>query len=154
MTVHRAYVGLGANAGDVLANIERAIAALGELGCILGKSALYRTKPWGKRDQPPFVNAVVLLETRLAPRSLLEAFGEIERRLGRTLGEHWGPRLIDLDLLLYDNLEIDSPELRIPHPYLRERAFVLVPLAELDQRFAPLRDALDASELAGVVRIG
>ena len=78
---------------------------------------------------------------------------DAEQRLGRTARERWGPREIDLDLLLYDDLEIDEPDLRVPHPHLRERAFVLVPLAEIDDRFESLRDALDASELAGVVRV-
>jgi 2-amino-4-hydroxy-6-hydroxymethyldihydropteridine diphosphokinase len=151
MTCHRAYVGIGANLGEAVETVERAIGALEEVGEVVRTSPLYRSEPWGVPDQPPFVNAAVLLETPLEPRALLDELGKIERRLGRTPGERWGPRAIDLDLLLYDDLEIDSPELRVPHKHLRERAFVLVPLAQLDQHFAPLRDALDASELAGVV---
>jgi 2-amino-4-hydroxy-6-hydroxymethyldihydropteridine diphosphokinase len=151
VTTHRAYVGLGANLGDAVGTIERAIATLGELGRVLARSRLYRTQAWGKLDQPSFVNAVVLLETPLPPGALLNAFGSIEKRLGRTAGERWGPRVIDLDLLLYDDREIDEPGLRVPHPRLHERAFVLLPLAELDERFARLRDALGESELAGVV---
>jgi 2-amino-4-hydroxy-6-hydroxymethyldihydropteridine diphosphokinase len=151
VTAHRAYLGIGANLGAAAESVERAIGALGELGEVLRTSPLYRSEPWGVQDQPPFVNAVVLLETPLEPRALLDELGKIERRLGRTPGERWGPRAIDLDLLLYDDLDIDSPELHVPHKHLRERAFVLVPLAQLDEHFAPLRDALDASELAGVV---
>lgn len=150
---HRAYLGIGANLGEAAENVERAIATLGELGDVLRVSPLYRTKPWGVTDQPAFVNAVVLLETPLEPRALLNGLGKIERRLGRAPSERWGPRAIDLDLLLYDDLEIDSPDLHVPHKHLHERAFVLVPLAEVDERFAPLRDALDFSERAGVVPI-
>lgn len=153
MTTHHAYLGIGANLGQAAANVERAIKTLGELGTVLRASSLYRTQPWGVPDQPPFVNAVVLLETPLEPRALLDELGKIEQRLGRTPGERWGPRVIDLDLLLYDDLTIDSAELHVPHKHLRERAFVLVPLAELEERFAPLRDALDASQLGGVVRL-
>jgi 2-amino-4-hydroxy-6-hydroxymethyldihydropteridine diphosphokinase len=151
MTAHRAYLGIGANLGEAAENVTTAIAALEELGAVLSTSPLYRSQPWGVADQPPFVNAVVLLETPLDPRALLDELWKIERRLGRTPGERWGPRAIDLDLLLYDDLKIDSPELHVPHKHLRDRAFVLVPLAQLDDRFAPWRDALDASELAGVV---
>ncbi|MGC1379864.1 MAG: 2-amino-4-hydroxy-6-hydroxymethyldihydropteridine diphosphokinase [Candidatus Baltobacteraceae bacterium] len=153
MTTHRAYIGLGANLGDRIATYERAVAALHELGTVVRRSAIYRTQPWGRSDQPWFVNGVVLLETELEPRALLDSLRAIETRLGRTKGERWGPRVIDLDLLLYDDREIDEPGLQLPHPYLRERAFVLVPLVELEESFAALRDALDASELAGVVRL-
>jgi 2-amino-4-hydroxy-6-hydroxymethyldihydropteridine diphosphokinase len=153
MSSHRAFVGIGSNLGDRTGSVDRAVTALSKLGAIVGRSSLYNTAPWGKTDQPSFVNAVVLLETQLAPRSLLESLQAIEKRLGRTPAERWGPRIVDLDLLLYDDLEIDEPELRLPHPHLHERAFVLVPLAELDEHFAAMRDALRASELAGVVPI-
>lgn len=154
MTDHRAYIGIGTNLGELRANLELAREAIARLGTIIAESSIYRTAPWGNLDQPSFLNAVVLLETRLAPRALLEGLQETERRLGRTVSERWGPRVIDLDLLLYDDLDIDEPGLRVPHPHLRERAFVLVPLAEIEARFEALRDALDASELAGVVRVG
>ncbi len=153
MKAHRAYVGLGANLGEPARNVERAIDLLGELGTVAARSSLYRTRPWGKADQPWFVNAVARLETALAPSALLAALRAMERRLGRVPGERWGPRIIDLDLLTYDGLETDEPGLRVPHPHLRERAFVLVPLAEIDEGFAALRDGLDAWELAGVVRL-
>jgi 2-amino-4-hydroxy-6-hydroxymethyldihydropteridine diphosphokinase len=153
VTAHRAYIGIGTNLGDRLANVERALAALGGLGTVLARSSLYRTAPWGKLDQPWFLNAVVLLETQLAPRALLDRLHAIEKDLGRTRGARWGPRTIDLDLLLYDEREIATPALRVPHPHLRERAFVLVPLAEIDDRFVALRDALHASQLAGVARV-
>ncbi len=150
MTAHSAYVGVGSNDGDRAANVERAVAALGRAGTIGARSSPYRTAPWGVTDQPWFLNAVVLLRTELNPRALLATLQEIERELGRVRARRWGPRTIDLDLLLYDDDDIDEPDLRVPHPRLRERAFVLVPLAEIDDRFAPLRDALTAAELAGV----
>jgi 2-amino-4-hydroxy-6-hydroxymethyldihydropteridine diphosphokinase len=153
MSEHRAYIGIGTNLGNRVGNLERAIEALATSGTLLAKSSLYRTEPWGNLAQPWFLNAVVLLQTELAPRELLACTRDAEQRLGRTVRERWGPREIDLDLLLYDNLELDEPGLRVPHPHLRERAFVLVPLAEIDDRFKSARDALGASELAGVARV-
>ena len=153
MSAHRAYVAVGANLGDPAANVGRALDLLGELGTVAARSSLYRTKPWGKEDQPWFVNAVALLETALEPPALLERLRALERRLGRVPGERWGPRIIDLDLLAYDDMESGDETLRLPHPHLSERAFVLVPLAEIDERYAALRDRLEARELAGVVRL-
>jgi 2-amino-4-hydroxy-6-hydroxymethyldihydropteridine diphosphokinase len=151
---HLAYVGLGSNLGDRAVNLERAREALRENGTIVRTSALYRTKPWGRRDQPDFFNAVVSLETCLSPHELLDALRAIEMRLGRAPTERWGPRTIDLDLLLFDDLSVSEANLSLPHERLAERAFVLVPLAELDDRFAAMRDALDSSELGGVIRLG
>lgn len=149
-----AYVGIGSNLGDRTANAERALAEIAVLGSVTRISSFYRTAPWGNPDQPWYLNAVVAIETPLPPRTLLERLRSIELRMGRVRGaERWGPRTIDLDLLLYDDIELDEPDLRVPHPHLRERAFVLVPLAEVDDRFERLRDALADSELAGVVRI-
>ncbi|HEY8320915.1 MAG TPA: 2-amino-4-hydroxy-6-hydroxymethyldihydropteridine diphosphokinase [Candidatus Baltobacteraceae bacterium] len=145
--IHRAYVGIGSNLGDPEANVRGAIAALGELGAVERTSSLYRTKAWGKTDQPDFVNAVALLETGLNPRSLLIALKAIEAELGRVPSERWGPRAIDLDILTFDDLQIEEEGLAIPHPSMNERAFVLVPLAEIDPSFAPLRDALPVGEI-------
>ncbi len=153
MSAHRAYVGIGANIGDVLANVERAIGAMRELGCVTKRSSLYRTRPWGRQGQPEYVNAVVLLETSLTPVTLLHGLQSIERDLGRVRSDRWAPRTIDLDLLLYDDAAIDEAGLQVPHPRLRERAFVLVPLAEIDARYATMRDALDQAELDNVARI-
>ena len=150
MNVHRAYVGLGSNLGDPIVNVERGFQELANIGSIVERSLLYRAQPWGKTDQPDFVNAVALLETTLEPRALLNALKSAEARLGRTLGERWGPRIIDLDLLTYDDRKVDEPGLRLPHPHLHERAFVLVPLAQLDARYVSLRDALTTGELASV----
>lgn len=152
MSVHHAYIGIGTNLGDRFEHARNALAALESLGSIARRSSFYRTRPLGKTDQPWFLNAVVALETSLSPQDLLGRLQSIERAMGRIRAERWGPRSIDLDLLLYDRLEIDEPNLRVPHPNMRERAFVLVPLAEIDARFAPLRDALDPAQLAGVVR--
>jgi 2-amino-4-hydroxy-6-hydroxymethyldihydropteridine diphosphokinase len=154
VTAHRAYIGIGSNLGERAANVERAFAAIAELGTVLAKSSIYRTAAWGKTDQPWFANAAVLLLTPLSPRDLLNALKAAERRLGRTPGERWGPRVIDLDLLLYDELDIDQEDLRVPHPHLRERAFVLVPLVEIDARFAALRDALPEAEARSVAPLG
>jgi 2-amino-4-hydroxy-6-hydroxymethyldihydropteridine diphosphokinase len=145
-----AYVGIGTNLGDRIGNIERALAAIGEVGRIVAQSSIYRTKPWGNPKQPWFANAVILLETKLSPHALLAALKRIEQNMGRVATKRWGPRVIDLDLLLYDELEIDDPDLRVPHAHLRERAFVLVPLAEIDGRFRDSAQALPASERAGV----
>lgn len=154
MTSHRAFIGLGSNLGDRAANLACAHEALSAVGTVLRASSVYRTRPWGRLEQPDFYNAAVLLETDRSPQELIDALHAIERRLGRTEGERWGPRAIDLDLLLFDDLTIAQPNLQVPHPHYAERAFVLVPLAEIDERFAAMRDALDPGDLAGVVRVG
>ncbi len=153
MREHSAFVGIGTNAGDRTGNLSRALDELRNVGNLAAISSTYRTAPWGHLDQPEFLNLVASLQTELSPHDLLDAFLAIERRLGRTAGERWGPRIVDLDLLLYDDLTIADERLRVPHEHLAERAFVLVPLAELDERFAAMRDALPNSELAGVVRV-
>jgi 2-amino-4-hydroxy-6-hydroxymethyldihydropteridine diphosphokinase len=150
---HRAYVGVGANLGDAAATVARALDALGLLGTVVRRSSLYRTPPWGRTDQPDFVNAVALLETPRSPRELLDALQALETKLGREPGERWGPRALDLDILTYDAATIDEPGLRIPHPHLLERAFVLVPLAEIDPAYVALRDALAPEEIAGIERL-
>ena len=129
-----AYIGLGSNLADPAAQVTRALTALGDLPQTrrLRASRLYRSAPWGLREQPAFVNAVAALETALAPRALLDAVLEIERRAGRERGaERWGPRVLDLDVLLYGAQQVSEPGLSVPHPHLAERAFVLVPLAEI-----------------------
>ena len=123
-----AYIGLGSNLGDREETIRRAVELLGAARV----STLIETEPWGYADQPRFLNAVVELETDEPPRALLDRLLEIERELGRTReGPRYGPRTIDLDLLLYGDDRLDEPGLRLPHPRLHERAFVLEPLAEL-----------------------
>ena len=151
MTV--AAIGIGANLGDAEAAVRRAFDRLGELGTVRARSPLYRTAPWGVVDQPPFVNAVALLETALDPAALLRALKRIEGEEGRRPGERWGPRALDLDLLTYGDETLATPELVVPHPRLRERAFVLVPLADVDPRWSAARDALPPGERAGVVEL-
>jgi 2-amino-4-hydroxy-6-hydroxymethyldihydropteridine diphosphokinase len=128
-----AYLGLGGNLGDPARTMGAALRLLdGEPGIRIGAvSSLYRTPPWGKTDQPDFLNAVARIETTLTPRDLLRRCLDVERRLKRERRERWGPRLVDLDILLFDAVDLREPGLDIPHPRLLERAFVLVPLAEI-----------------------
>jgi 2-amino-4-hydroxy-6-hydroxymethyldihydropteridine diphosphokinase len=147
----RAYVGIGSNQGDAKANVGAAVELLAGVATLVRCSRLYRTKPWGVRDQPDFVNAVALIDTRLPARALLLTLKRLENELGRTQTYHWGPRLIDLDILTYGEERIDEPGLVVPHPHLAERAFVLVPLAEIDPSYAALRDALPPGELDSVI---
>jgi 2-amino-4-hydroxy-6-hydroxymethyldihydropteridine diphosphokinase len=129
--VGTAYVALGANLGDRIGTLTAALEALGRLGTVEAVSPMYETDPAGYVDQPAFLNAVARLKTVLPPRRLLEALHEIESAFGRTRTFRNAPRTLDLDLLLYDDLVIDEPELVLPHPRLHERAFVLVPLAQI-----------------------
>jgi 2-amino-4-hydroxy-6-hydroxymethyldihydropteridine diphosphokinase len=145
-----ARIGLGANLGDAAAQVERGIAALGALGSVRTRSKLYRSAPWGVLDQAPFVNAAALLETALTPRELLGELKRLERELGRTESIRWGPRAIDLDILAYDDLDVREADLVIPHERLFERAFALVPLAEIDPSFEAARARLSAAALAEV----
>lgn len=130
-----AAIALGSNLNDPAANVQRAVRELDALGTVVKRSALHESKPWGVEDQPDFINAVVLLETALSPRELLNGLKKIEATMGRTPTYKWGPRLIDLDIIYYDDLVVDEPDLKIPHPHFRERDFVLKPLAEVDERF-------------------
>jgi 2-amino-4-hydroxy-6-hydroxymethyldihydropteridine diphosphokinase len=129
----RAYVGVGANLGDREATIRAALEALPGL---VGVSKLRETDPVGVVDQPPFLNAAAALETELTPRELLDTLLAVERELGRERRERWGPRTIDLDLLLYGAETIDEPGLTVPHPRLHERRFALEPLLDLDPELA------------------
>jgi 2-amino-4-hydroxy-6-hydroxymethyldihydropteridine diphosphokinase len=123
-----AYVGLGSNLGDREALILRAAELIGARRL----STLHETEPWGYENQPRFLNAVAEVETSLSPRGLLDQLLDVERRLGRErVGHRWGPRTIDLDLLLYGEEVVDEPGLEVPHPRLLEREFALRPLAEL-----------------------
>jgi 2-amino-4-hydroxy-6-hydroxymethyldihydropteridine diphosphokinase len=127
--VTRAYVGIGANLGDREAAIRRAAELIGAARL----STIRETEPWGLVEQPLFLNAVAQLESDLTAPSLLARLLEVERELGRVRGgPRWGPRVIDLDVLLYGDETIDEPGLTVPHPRLHERLFVLEPLAELD----------------------
>jgi 2-amino-4-hydroxy-6-hydroxymethyldihydropteridine diphosphokinase len=129
-----AYVGLGSNLDDPGAHVLRALedlAALRQTRC-LARSSLYRSPPMGPSDQPDYINAVAVLQTGLSARRLLEDLLEIERRHGRLRnGERWGPRTLDLDLLVYGEVCMDQPGLRVPHPGIAQRSFVVFPLAEV-----------------------
>jgi 2-amino-4-hydroxy-6-hydroxymethyldihydropteridine diphosphokinase len=125
------YIGLGSNLGDRLATLRTAVLRLETLGGVNAVSSLYETEPVGDLEQPRFLNAVVALETALTPADLLRALLGIERDLGRTRSFPDAPRTLDLDLLLVEDVILDTPELTLPHPRLHERAFVLVPLAEI-----------------------
>jgi|SRR5690242_15530353 2-amino-4-hydroxy-6-hydroxymethyldihydropteridine diphosphokinase len=128
-----ACVALGSNLDDPRAQVERGFVALAALPqtTLSARSRLYRTKPWGVADQPDFINAAARLETTLAPRALLDALLAIEAGAGRVRGARNGPRILDLDLLLYGDRIIDEPDFVLPHPRLHERAFVLLPLTDV-----------------------
>ena len=130
----RAFVALGGNLGDTHAILRQALEDLAALPRtrLLARSRFYRTPPWGLREQPPFLNAAAELETALAPHELLDALLDIERAAGRVReGERWGPRTLDLDLLHMEGVTLRDERLTLPHPRIGERAFVLLPLAEL-----------------------
>jgi 2-amino-4-hydroxy-6-hydroxymethyldihydropteridine diphosphokinase len=129
-----AYVGLGANIGPREVTLLRAVDLLAEADDVevLAVSQLRETDPVGMVDQPGFLNGAVRIDTSLPPRALLELLLRIEQSLGRVREERWGPRTVDLDLLVYGDLIVDEPGLRVPHPRLHERRFALEPLAELD----------------------
>jgi len=133
--VAQALLGLGGNIGDVRATLDEAVHRFAEGAQVklIARSSAYRTPPWGITDQPPFINCAIAVETALSPRALLDRAHKVERRLGRdrTREQRWGPRTIDIDLLTYDDLAMDESDLILPHPRLFERAFVLVPLAEI-----------------------
>jgi 2-amino-4-hydroxy-6-hydroxymethyldihydropteridine diphosphokinase len=128
-----AYVGLGANLGDPRRQLVQALAGLAAADEVevLQVSAFYENPPLGPQNQPWYVNAVAKVRTRLGPEDLFRVLTQVEAALGRARGERWGPRLIDLDLLLYDGDTIRTPELAVPHPEMHRRAFVLAPLAEI-----------------------
>ncbi|MSQ41283.1 MAG: 2-amino-4-hydroxy-6-hydroxymethyldihydropteridine diphosphokinase [Dehalococcoidia bacterium] len=128
---HRVFLGLGSNLGDRRHNLQEALARLAALVKLRQVSSVYETAPWGYKDQPQFLNAVCGGDTELLPRRLLQEAKVIEAALGRTSSLPNAPRPIDIDILLYDDLVSQSPNLVIPHPRLAERAFVLVPLAEI-----------------------
>lgn len=156
-----AFIALGGNVGDVRATFDRAIARLGEDGAVqlTARSSDYRTPPWGVTDQRAFINAVVAVSTPLSPHALLARMQACEAALGRdrTHESRWGPRPIDLDLLAYDDVTLHDPDLTLPHPRLFERAFVLVPLAEIaaDRLIAGIRvrDALARVDAGGIEKL-
>jgi len=159
--VAEALVALGGNLGNVRDTIDRAVAVFceGQRVRLLARSSDYRTNPWGVEDQPPFVNACIAVETRLSPRALLAHAQAVERALGRERSKErrWGPRQIDIDLLAYDDVALEDPDLTLPHPQLFTRAFVLVPLTEIaPERLIAgrrVRDALAQLDTSGVEKL-
>lgn len=128
------YLGLGTNLGDKKQNLNRAVHQISlEVGCVLNVSSIYQSKPWGFDSENDFLNAILLVQTGLTPLDLLEKTQQIERKLGRLskIKKGYSDRLIDIDILLYDNQVINLPQLIIPHKLLHKRDFVLMPLAEL-----------------------
>jgi 2-amino-4-hydroxy-6-hydroxymethyldihydropteridine diphosphokinase len=157
----KALIALGGNVGDVRKTFKRAVAMLcdGDEVRLLARSSDYRTPPWGLADQPPFINAVIAVATSLSPRDLLARALKVERAFGRDRERErrWGPRTLDLDLLAYDDLVLHSPDLTLPHPRMFERAFVLVPLAEIapDRVIAAIHvtDALKRIDASGIEKL-
>jgi 2-amino-4-hydroxy-6-hydroxymethyldihydropteridine diphosphokinase len=156
-----AIIALGGNVGDVRATFGKAIANICGMAqaALLARSSDYATPPWGEADQPRFFNACIEIDTGLDPHALLFVLHKVEQKFGRNRAkeQRWGPRALDLDLIAYDDVRIDKPELTLPHPRLFERAFVLVPLAEIvpDRLIAGrrVRDALAALSTEGIERL-
>ena len=158
-----AFVGLGGNLGDAVATLRSAAQALGGLPetRLLRASSLYRTPAWGLEQQADFINGVTMLETRLEARPLLEALLAVERDFGREreASSRWGPRTLDLDLLLYGDAVIAEPGLQVPHPHLHERAFALVPLLEIAPDIlipgqGRAQDALSSLDISAIESLG
>jgi len=137
--VRRAHLGLGSNVGDRAAALQAAVDSLAAADGVrvVAVSPVYETEPVGGPEQPEYLNAVVAVDTDRTPRELLEIAKRLEDEAGRVPGERWGPRPLDVDVLLVDDDEVDEPDLVVPHPRLFERAFVMVPLADLDPMLAP-----------------
>lgn len=160
MTKSTVYLALGTNLGDRPGNLQNALAGLPPVVTVLESSPVYETLPWGVTDQPAFLNMVIKAETHSEPLELLKQLKLLETRLGRLPSIRYGPRLIDIDLLFYDDLILNTAELTIPHPNLHERAFVLVPLSDLAPEFIhpvtgkTVRQLLAEVSATGVKRYG
>jgi len=155
-----AYIGLGSNLDGPEARITSAIKALEQIPgtIVLCCSSLYRSKPLGPRDQPEYINAVVQVDTRLEAQPLLEHLQTVENRQGRVRTQRWGPRTLDLDLLLFDDLVVKTDALTLPHPEMHKRAFVLFPLHEIAPEIAipghgPVRDLLSGLDPSAVRKL-
>lgn len=157
----KAFLGLGGNVGDSRATLDRAVAMLndGRGITLLARSSDYQTPPWGVENQAPFVNLCLAVETTLTPGQLLQRIHEVERELGRdrTAETHWGPRTCDIDILAYDDVRLNEPDLTLPHPRMFERGFVLMPLAEIAADAViggrRVKDALKGADINGIVRL-
>lgn len=158
-SVSRAFLGLGGNLGDPPAAMGAALRMLDahEAVSVAAVSSLYRTPPWGRTDQPDFFNAAAAVDTTLTARTLLDLALDAEQRLKRVRAERWGPRLIDIDILLFGDRTIDEEGLQVPHPRMADRAFVMAPLAEiapeLELAGRSVADRLAALDRAGIARL-
>ena len=156
-----ALIGFGGNIGDARTTLDRGVAMFcdGDEVRLLARSSDYRTPPWGVEDQAPFVNLCLVVSTTLAPRALLARALALESALGRARRQEtrWGPRRIDIDILAYDDVTLNEPDLILPHPHLFDRAFVLLPLAEIAPEHViagrRVRDALAAVDPQGIERL-
>ena len=157
------YLGLGSNLGDREDNLRRAVSLLSRRASLIALSSVYEAEPWGYASQPAFFNMACLLETSLSPQDLLELAQSVERDLGRVPSFRYGPRVIDVDILLYGDEVIEAPLLQVPHPRLWQRAFALTPLAEiapglahpvLGASIADLLEGVAVSDREGVVILG
>ena len=135
MDNHIVYLALGSNLGDRLTNLKQAVASLSPQMEVKAKSNVYETPPWGYENQPAFLNQALKVETYLEPTSLLRHLKRLEIALGRKATFQYGPRLIDIDILFYDDLVLNTPSLVIPHPHMHERGFVLLPLMDIAPEF-------------------
>ncbi|MFL5095142.1 MAG: 2-amino-4-hydroxy-6-hydroxymethyldihydropteridine diphosphokinase [Xanthobacteraceae bacterium] len=156
-----ALLALGGNVGDARATLDRAVTLLcdGKAVRLIARSSDYRTPPWGREDQAPFINLCLVVKTEVSPQALLRRGLEVERALGRDRSreQRWGPRPVDIDILAYDDVSVSEPDLTLPHPLVFERAFVLVPLSEIapDRTIAGVRvrDALARIDATGIERL-
>jgi 2-amino-4-hydroxy-6-hydroxymethyldihydropteridine diphosphokinase len=159
MLTQLAYIGLGSNLASPIEQVRQALNELATLPLcrLVASSSLYASRPLGPQDQPDFINAVAALETRLSPLALLDQLQALEQQHRRRRQRHWGPRTLDLDLLLYGNEHINAPRLRVPHPQMASRAFVLAPLTEiapsLNLHQEPLSAWLERIESPGLERL-
>ena len=152
----KAFLSLGSNMGDRLEYLSKAIDKIAEIqGCnILNKSSVYETEPWGYENQEAFLNLCISIETSLSPYELLESLQKIELELDRVRKIHWGPRTIDIDILLFDDIICEDDKLTIPHPRMRERAFVLIPLYDIEKNLIidgiKLEDLINKIDTRGI----
>jgi 2-amino-4-hydroxy-6-hydroxymethyldihydropteridine diphosphokinase len=160
MQEHIVYLALGSNLDNRLANLKQAVAALSPQMEVKAKSHVYETPPWGYEDQPKFLNQVIKAKTYLEPEPLLKHIKRLETALGRKPSFQNGPRLIDIDILFYDDLILDTPSLVLPHPGLHERGFVLLPLMDIDPDLVhpvnkkSIREMVALSDVRGIEKFG
>ncbi len=153
--VRKVYLLLGSNLGDREKNLEKALEMLDERRIYpIKRSSIYETEPWGVKEQPLFLNMAVEVETELMPLDLLITLKDIEKSMGRTYRERYGPRLIDIDIIFYNYMVIDIPELKIPHPFMHERRFVLEPLMEIAPHMRHPLLGLTVEEMIGRFKDG